>query len=111
MTNNCQFKRGFFTLRACNRLAVKQCEQCGKPSCQSHLSTSSGMRICVDCDQSGQYYDNYSDDWVYSYRNNYYRRGYQPFMYTHHDYNSFDRYDGDYDDFDNESDGGDFSDS
>lgn len=110
---SCQFKRGFFTFRACDRPALKQCENCGQPACPFHLSAQSGMRLCVDCNSqqsntvSDDYYEN---DWVYSYRNSYYRSGYRPFLYSQQDYRSFDSYD-DTDNYDDDYAGGDFSDS
>ncbi|HRH41641.1 MAG TPA: hypothetical protein PKY82_08360 [Pyrinomonadaceae bacterium] len=106
----CQLQRGFFILRPCDQQAVKACTQCNRPVCQSHLSVKSGFQLCVDCAKQHKS-DYYDDDWVYSYRNSYYGSGYRPFMYGHHDYQSFDRYDNDVDDFDNDSDVGDFSDS
>lgn len=110
----CQFKRGFFTFRHCDRPAVKQCENCGQPACPFHLSAPSGMRFCVDCasQQSQQEnYDNYEDDWVYSYRNSYYRSGYRPYMYSQQDYQSFDSRGDEIDNFDDDDARGDFSDS
>lgn len=110
MTQYCQLQRGFFILRACDQAALKNCGTCNRPVCQSHLSIQSGSQLCVDCAQqhTSDYYD---DDWVYSYRNSYYRTGYRPFLYSGQDYQSFERYDDGIDDFDNDSDGGDFSDS
>ncbi len=106
MTNLCQFKRGFFTLRRCDRPAMKQCGSCGKPTCQYHLSAQSEMRICVDCaeqqnqQQSVGYYE---DNWVYSYRSRYYQSGYQPYLYGHHDYSSFNTYDDGVEEYDDDS--------
>lgn len=114
---NCQFKRGFFTFRSCDRPAVKQCENCGQPACPFHLSAQTGMKFCVDCaskqSQQAENYDDYQDDWVYSYRNSYYRSGYQPFLYSRQDYRSFDSTETDEgDNFDEDNyPGGDFSDS
>lgn len=113
MMNLCQFKRGFFTLRRCDRPAAKPCGSCAKPTCQYHLSAQNEMRICVDCaekfnqQKNSSYHD---DDWVYSYRSWYYRTGYQPYRYGHHDYNSFNTYDDGVDDYDDDY-SGDFSDS
>jgi hypothetical protein len=114
MTPGCQFRRGFFTLRSCDRPAVKQCENCGMMACQFHLSFPSGMRFCVDCaaQQSNQEtYEDYDDNWVYSYRSSYYSSGYRPFMYSGQDYRSFDSAADEIDNYDEDYAGGDFSDS
>ena len=113
MMNRCQFKRGFFTLRSCDRPSAKQCVSCGKATCQYHLSAQTEMRLCVDCAEQQIQQQNFGyqdDDWVYSYRNQYYRSGYQPYLYGHHDYSSFDNYDDGIEDYDDDY-AGDFSDS
>lgn len=115
MTNYCQAKRGFFTLRGCNRIALKSCEQCGRPTCQQHLSMRTGNRLCLDCaaKQSQQNTTDYTDDWAYSYRNWYYtNRGYYPIGYSDTDYGSFDNRGDALEDIDDGTNvGGDFSDS
>jgi hypothetical protein len=111
---NCQFKRGFFTFRGCDRPAIKQCESCGQSACPFHLSVQSGMRFCVDCaaQQSPQEnHEDYDDNWVYSYRSSYYQSGYRPFMYSGQDYRSFDSPETEGGNFDDDYAGGDFSDS
>jgi hypothetical protein len=113
----CQFKRGFFTFRTCDRTAVKQCESCGLSACPFHLSVQSGMRFCVDCaagqntNETGEDFEN--DNWVYSERHSYYSSGYRPFMYGSQDYRSFDSHADETDNFDDDpyAAGGDFSDS
>ena len=115
MTNYCQAKRGFFTLRGCTRPAIKQCEQCGKPTCQQHLSMRTANRFCLDCaaKQSEQNTTYYDDDWAYSYRNRYYSSsGYYPIGYSDIDYGSFENRSDTVDDIDDDTNvGGDFSDS
>lgn len=113
MNNLCQFKRGFFTLRTCNRPAQKQCETCNLLSCQYHLSTPSEMRVCVKCERGrnpNQVPDQYDDDWVYSYRNSYYANGYLPFRFGNQDHESFVDYSDDNLDWDDDY-AGDFTDS
>lgn len=114
MTNYCQLQRGFFTLQGCDRPAFKNCDTCGRPVCQFHLSLKSGLQSCIDCAQQQNQQDNYTyddDDWLYSYRNRYYGSGYRPYMYSNHDYQSFDSSYDDNDNFDDDNDAGDFSDS
>lgn len=113
MNNLCQFKRGFFTLRTCNRPSAKQCESCRKLSCQFHLSAQSEMRLCVDCGQKQnprREDDYYGDDWVYSYRNSYYASGYLPFRFGNQDHESFVDYSDENLDWDDDY-AGDFTDS
>lgn len=113
MNNLCQFKRGFFTLRACNRPAQKQCDSCKKLSCPHHLSAQTGMSLCVLCAQQQnrlQYNNYHEDDWVYSYRSWYYTSGYEPFRFGQSDYDSFENYDDSSTDWDDDY-SGDFYDS
>lgn len=46
----CRAKRGFFSLRDCGEMSVKQCALCGRPMCSHHLSPMSGFTRCLDCD-------------------------------------------------------------
>ena len=76
------------------------------------------MKFCVDCaaqqnQATTETDDYYQEDWIYSYRSSYYRSGYRPFMYSNQDYRSFDSYESDTEDFDDDANaaGGDFSDS
>lgn len=112
--NQCEFQRGFFTLHNCERLAVANCESCGRAACQQHLTAQSSARLCADCAEKQNQTaatNDYGDDWVYSYRSRYYTGGYRPFSYNQHDYNSFDNQtDGIADDEDDSS-ATDFSDS
>jgi recombinational DNA repair protein (RecF pathway) len=114
MTPACQFRRGFFTLRTCDRPAMKQCENCGQSACPFHLSVPSGMSVCVDCysqQPQQEVQEDYDDNWVYSYRSSYYRSGYRPFMYSQQDHRSFDSSADEIDNFEDDYAGGDFSDS
>jgi hypothetical protein len=92
-------KRGFFSLRDCGEMAVKNCALCGRPMCSAHLSPRSGFVNCLDCDarQSeqtalGQPTDD--PNWTYRYRDRYYSSaGYAPiYAGTHYD-SYYDRYD------------------
>jgi hypothetical protein len=103
---HCRAKRGFFSLRDCGEMAVKQCALCGRPVCSMHLSPQSGFTNCLDC--AGRQAENAAlgqqqpppdqplDDpgWTYRYRDRYYSRsGYAP-VYTGSHYDSYyDRYD------------------
>jgi len=114
MTGMCLAKRGFFTLRGCDRPAMKNCEQCGQPTCKQHLSMRTGMKFCMDCaakqaqqTDTGNVYD---DDWTYSYRSGFYSRGYSPYGYGYHDYQSFNERNDEIDDADGDG-TPDFSDS
>jgi hypothetical protein len=110
---HCRAKRGFFSLRDCGEMAVKQCALCGRPVCSMHLSPQSGFTNCLDCEgrqserqalqptQQQQQQQQASPDqpltdpgWSYRYRNGYYSRsGYAP-IYTGSHYDSYyDRYD------------------
>lgn len=91
MTGSCQLKRGFFVMQSCSAPAVKQCGSCQRPVCQHHLAETSDTSVCVECAKkaSDEYYDDY---WVYSYRDQYYRQGYEPFKYTDEDFASFETY-------------------
>ena len=108
---HCRAKRGFFSLRDCGEMAVKQCALCGRPVCSMHVSPHSGFTNCLDCDgrqaehqalqqpnqqQQQQQTDQPLDDpaWSYRYRDRYYSRtGYAP-IYTGSHYDSYyDRYD------------------
>jgi len=93
----CQCKRGFFSLRDCDEPVSKTCEQCGRTVCARHLSAASGYTRCLDCQGREAPVRNretdYDDDWVYGYRNNYYRSGYGP-IYTGRYYSDYyDTYD------------------
>ena len=90
MTNTCQLKRGFFVMRSCPAPAVRQCTGCKRGVCQHH--SAANTTTCVECakNTSDEYYNDY---WVYSYRDQYYREGYEPFKYNEEDYVSFETYD------------------
>lgn len=111
MTNKCLFKGGFFILRDCENPAMTACNKCGKPACNAHLSSESKYTTCIECSakstKTRHYYDH--NDWVYSYRHQYYLAGYLPFMYGSQDYLSFKSQYEEGDDFDD--DGADFLDS
>ena len=108
MMEHCRAKRGFFSLRDCGEMAVKQCALCGRPVCSMHLSPPSGFTNCLDCEgraserqvldknQQQAPADQPLDDptWSYRYRDRYYSRsGYAP-VYTGRYYDSYyDRYD------------------
>ena len=96
---SCMAKRGFFSLRDCGEMAVKQCALCGRPMCSAHLSPRSGFTNCLDCDARQSERDALgqpADDpnWAYRYRDRYYSTsGYAP-LYTGSRYDSYyDRYD------------------
>ena len=107
MMEHCRAKRGFFSLRDCGEMAVKQCALCGRPVCSMHLSPQSGFSRCLDCEGRASEQqvldknqqapaDQPLDDpaWSYRYRDRYYSRsGYTP-VYAGHYYDSYyDRYD------------------
>ncbi len=124
MSEKCQTKCGFFVIQSCPNPAVKQCESCGKGACQPHLLPNSGYKLCVSCGkkapqkelfsnysgQSEQEEEYYNDYWIYSYRSQYYGQGYRPFMFSRQDYSSFENYDDNSDDWDDNY-VGDFNDS
>jgi hypothetical protein len=113
---HCRAKRGFFSLRDCGEMAVKQCALCGRPMCAAHLSPQSGFSRCLDCEgrqaeqqvlhqpkqqpkqpqQAAAPPDQPLNDpsWSYRYRDRYYTRsGYAP-IYAGTYYDSYyDRYD------------------
>jgi hypothetical protein len=108
---HCRAKRGFFSLRDCGEMVVKQCALCGRPVCSMHLSPRSGFTNCLDCEgraserevlqQPKQQQQQVPPDqplsdpgWSYRYRDRYYSRtGYAP-IYAGHYYDSYyDRYD------------------
>ncbi len=106
---HCRAKRGFFSLRDCGEMAVKQCALCGRPVCSMHLSPQSGFTNCLDCEgrqserqvlQNQQPQQTPADQplddptWSYRTRDRYYSRsGYAP-IYTGSHYDSYyDRYD------------------
>jgi hypothetical protein len=112
----CRAKRGFFSLRDCGEMSVKQCALCGRPMCSHHLSPMSGFTRCLDCEGRSAEKDVVAQksqpqsqaqktpppapdqpltdpSWPYRYRNRYYDRGYAP-IYTGVYYDSYyDRYD------------------
>ena len=102
MTNTCMCKRGFFVLRDCGQIAERACERCARPTCHEHLSPRLGMRVCVECaarEIEGRPDDLYDNDWLYSYRRQYYTRDdYSPIYlgpspgsyYDDYDFRSFD---------------------
>ncbi len=109
MTNICQLKRGFFVMRDCTNPSVKQCGNCRRFVCEHHSANEPYSNICVECAVSHS--SNYSDDyWIYSYRNQYYQTGYEPFRYTDADYASFETFDDETEDWDDDY-AGDFNDS
>jgi hypothetical protein len=104
--SGCQCKRGFFALRDCGEPAASTCGTCHRRVCAPHLSPASGFTQCLDCagraepssesqsqSQSQAQESTFDDDWVYGYRDRYYRGGYGP-VYTgrdyHHYYDSYD---------------------
>lgn len=87
MTNTCQLQRGFFVMRSCPAPATMQCMTCQRAMCPLH--TSSDMTNCVECART-ESDEEYDDNWVYSYREDYYEEGYEPFKHTDEDYTSFD---------------------
>ena len=108
----CRAKRGFFSLRDCGEMSVKQCALCGRQMCSQHLSPMSGFSRCLDCEgraaEKGVVArksqknapqpppEQPLDDptWSHRYRDRYYRTGaYAPiYLGTHHDsyYDSYD---------------------
>jgi hypothetical protein len=105
----CACKRGFFSLRDCGDPVSTTCSSCGRGVCAAHLSPASGFSQCLDCHARGaqaqtqaqppsttkrQVSPNAADDeWVYGYRNSYYRTGYGPIYsgyYYDHYYDSYD---------------------
>jgi hypothetical protein len=103
--NECACKRGFFSLRDCGEPIVATCTSCGRGVCAAHLSPSSGRSQCLDCHARGTQTETPStakpqaatstgdDEWVYGYRNSYYRSGYGPIYsgyYYDHYYDSYD---------------------
>jgi hypothetical protein len=100
MTIGCQCKSGFFSLRDCEEPVAATCGACGRTVCARHLSPASGFTRCLDCQgrepankESADSESDYGDDWVYGYRDNYYRSGYGP-IYTGSYYNRYyDQYD------------------
>lgn len=79
---SCMAKRGFLTLRNCDNAEVRNCETCGRPMCNEHLSARSGYKQCLECASAtvdSEKDPNFDPEWAYSYRRNYYRRsGYSP---------------------------------
>jgi len=104
----CRARRGFFSLRDCGEMSVKQCALCGRPMCSQHLSPQSGFTRCLDCEgravekdvlaapEKTKPADQPLTDpaWANRYREGYYSRsGYAP-IYTGSYYDSYyDRYD------------------
>ena len=110
----CRAKRGFFSLRDCGEMSVKQCALCSRPMCSQHLSPMSGFTRCLDCDGRAAEKEVVSQKqkpqmnappppgeqplndptWSHRYRDRYYRdSGYAP-IYTGAYYDSYyDRYD------------------
>jgi hypothetical protein len=92
-------KRGFFSLRDCGEVAVRQCALCGRPMCSAHLSPQSGFTNCLDCEarQSEQTVLGAplaDPGWPYRYRNHYYSTSHYSPIYTGRDYDTYyDRYD------------------
>jgi hypothetical protein len=104
---NCELKRGFFVMRECPVPATSHCGSCQRAICLLH--TAPDLGTCVECarQDSDEYYDDY---WVYSYRDQYYQQGYEPFKYTDEDYASFEAYEDGGIDWDDDY-AGDFHDS
>jgi hypothetical protein len=97
MSSQCQCKRGFFALRNCGQPASRQCITCQRFACADHLAPSKGYMECLDCaaragEKKVAEPDVYDDEWAYRYRHGYYRRGYAPIYWGHHDryYDSYD---------------------
>jgi hypothetical protein len=102
----CKAKRGFFSLRDCGEMSVRQCALCGRPVCSAHLSPASGFTRCLDCEgraaekqavkpkEQPPVDQPLSDPgWSYRYRNRYYGTGYAPiYMGRYHD-SYYDDYD------------------
>src|SRR5258706_6746625 len=95
----CRAKRGFFSLRDCGEMVVKQCALCGRPVCSMHLSPQSGFTNCLDCEgrqAERTVTDRPLDDptWSYRYRDRYYSSSRYAPVYTgiYHD-SYYDRYD------------------
>jgi len=105
---NCRAKRGFFSLRDCGEMAVKDCVLCGRPVCSQHLSPQSGYTRCLDCE--GRATEKKVLDpkapppppdapltdrgWAYRYRDRYYSRSHYAPVYVGSYYDSYyDRYD------------------
>jgi len=108
----CRAKRGFFSLRDCGEMSVKQCALCGRPVCSPHLSPRSGFTRCLDCEGRAVEKDvlatpakkqepapppdqPLSDPaWSYRYRDRYYSRSHYAPLYVGTYYDSYyDRYD------------------
>jgi hypothetical protein len=99
----CQCRSGFFSLRDCDEPVSSVCSQCGRAVCARHLSPASGYTTCLDCHGRQAHPPDretgYGDDWVYGYRDTYYRSGYGPIYsgsyydsyYDSYDTRSFDR--------------------
>jgi hypothetical protein len=118
--NGCVCKRGFFSLRDCGDPIAARCAACGREVCAAHLSPASGFTKCLDCHARGAAAQERpaagtpaaraatppaavspaaasgtqgDDEWVYGYRDSYYRRGYRPIYagyYYDHYYDSYD---------------------
>jgi len=110
----CRARRGFFSLRDCGEMAVRQCILCGRPMCSPHLSPQSGFTRCLDCEGRAVEKDvlatpGYRKDpappppadqpltdpvWPHRYRERYYSRtGYAPFYAGSYHDSYYDRYD------------------
>lgn len=47
--DRCACKRGFFTLRDCDRPATTTCDLCSRRVCDEHLAPRVQARVCVEC--------------------------------------------------------------
>ena len=86
---NCEARKGFLTLSACDNPAATACANCGRSLCPSHLAPP-GFNTCLDCaatqgqnnqqtEGEGQYEGEYDDVWAHGYRSRYYSStGYTP---------------------------------
>ncbi len=104
----CRAKRGFFSLRDCGEMPVKQCALCGRPMCSPHLSPQSGFTRCLDCDGRAVEKQVLQKDqpppppdqpitdpaWSYRYRDRYYSTAHYAPLYAGVYYDHYyDRYD------------------
>ena len=109
----CKSKQGFFTLRGCGEMSVRNCDVCARPMCSRHLSASTSFTRCLDCVARGAEKTAlqqppakpgaplvyrppaHPDDWAYEQRHRYYRsHHYAPFYFGDGDDGSY------YDDYD-----------
>lgn len=89
---NCEARKGFLTLSACDNPAATACANCGRSLCPSHLAPPD-FNTCLDCaatqgeqdpQSEGKYEGEYDDVWAHGYRSSYYRStGYTPGTSSH----------------------------